>query len=170
MNEQRCPNIVDIEASGFGNLSYPVEIGIAKSTGERYCALIKPEAHWTYWSDSAEQLHGISRDVLLQRGKPAKQVCHEINAFLGRSQVFSDALAHDQSWLNKLFNTMRVNQSFKLRAIEHIMLEEQFNVWDKVKSELEHKLQMVRHRASSDALLIQQTYLCSRQAANSPAA
>ena len=162
MNPILCPTIVDIEASGFGNLSYPIEIGIAKNTGERYCALIRPEDHWTYWSAQAEQTHHISRETLNVKGKSAAQVCHEINEFLGSSQVFTDALAHDEGWLKKLFNTMGIQPTFTLRAIEHIMLETQFEYWDEVKSQLEKKLRMARHRASSDALLIQQTYVQSR--------
>jgi hypothetical protein len=35
------PNIIDIEASGFGVDSYPIEVGIVLSTGQKYCALIK---------------------------------------------------------------------------------------------------------------------------------
>ena len=34
------PDIIDIEASGFGPDSYPIEIGVALSSGEKYCSLI----------------------------------------------------------------------------------------------------------------------------------
>tara|TARA_B100000809_G_scaffold12879_1_gene11818 strand:- start:1149 stop:1406 length:258 start_codon:yes stop_codon:yes gene_type:complete len=38
------PFIIDVEASGFGAESYPIEIGIALAEGSKYCALIIPSA------------------------------------------------------------------------------------------------------------------------------
>jgi hypothetical protein len=52
------PNIIDIEASGFGVDSYPVEVGIVLSTGQKYCAIIKPADDWLYWDKKAELVHG----------------------------------------------------------------------------------------------------------------
>ena len=36
MRHNPCPTIIDIEASGFGSRSYPIEIGAIKANGERY--------------------------------------------------------------------------------------------------------------------------------------
>ncbi|WP_370980251.1 hypothetical protein [Agaribacterium sp. ZY112] len=170
MEHNYPPNTLDIEASGFGSSSYPIEVGIAKHNGERYCALICPQSDWLHWSDTAEQLHGISRKALLERGKPACEVCLELNKFLNKDAVFSDALSHDQRWLQRLFESVSFSPSFQLRAIEHIMLEQQFKYWDRAKAELEISLNTERHRASSDALLIQQAYVLSHRAASKDAA
>ena len=86
------PNIIDIEASGFGGTSYPIEIGIVLSSGEKYCSLIKPELNWTHWSEEAEHVHHISKEILQQRGKPALQVAIAINEFLEGKTVYSDGL------------------------------------------------------------------------------
>jgi hypothetical protein len=40
------PAIIDIEASGFGPDGYPIEIGVALSSGQTFCALILPEPEW----------------------------------------------------------------------------------------------------------------------------
>ncbi len=45
------PNIIDFEASGFGPHSYPIEIGVIRSNGDRYCSLILPADDWTFWDD-----------------------------------------------------------------------------------------------------------------------
>ena len=163
-----CPSIVDIEASGFGTDSYPIEIGVAKANGERYCALIRPSNDWHFWSEPAEQLHGITRDMLKSRGRNPKEVCQELNDFLGDAEVFSDALAHDQQWLQRLYDDAHWVPTFTLRAIEHIMNEAQFEIWDTTKKGIAKQLKVSRHRASSDAFLIQQTFIRSRFATADP--
>ena len=71
-------NIVDIEASGLGVGSYPIEIAILLD-GVVHAWLIKPESTWTYWDEYAEEIHGITREHLLSDGLPAQQVADEIN-------------------------------------------------------------------------------------------
>ena len=58
------PVIIDIEASGFGRGSYPIEIGYYQPDGQSFCSLIRPDPAWTHWDDSAEQVHGIARPLL----------------------------------------------------------------------------------------------------------
>ncbi|WP_315853224.1 hypothetical protein [Alteromonas oceanisediminis] len=85
------PSIIDVEASGFGANSYPIEIGVVRSDGARYCKLIKPLSDWLHWDKEAEALHGIRREVLLTHGLDAVEVCHELNQFLHNEQLYSDA-------------------------------------------------------------------------------
>lgn len=159
MRHHPCPTIVDIEASGFGSRSYPIEIGAIKANGERYCALIKPLDDWQHWSADAEAVHSISRSLLYERGKPADQVCTELNHFLGEVTAYSDAWAHDSAWLNRLFFSARVQPCFHLSPIEMIASEAQLLLWDETKKQLMKELGIKRHRATRDAHLIQQTYL-----------
>ena len=56
------PYIIDVEASGFGSDSYPIEVGLALEPGERFCTLIRPLDHWDHWDEQAESVHKISRD------------------------------------------------------------------------------------------------------------
>lgn len=163
MRHSSCPTIIDIEASGFGSHSYPIEIGVATANGERYCSLIKPEPDWLHWSAQAETVHGISRSNLEQHGKPARQVCIELNRFLGAITSYSDAWTLDSAWLNQLFYAARIQPLFNLSQIEMIATEAQLLLWDSTKKLLAGELQIKRHRASGDAYLIQQTYLRTRQ-------
>lgn len=157
------PTIIDIEASGFGSLSYPIEIGVVKTNGERYCALIEPQPEWNHWSNTAQAVHGISRRLIENCGRPPREVCVELNQFLGDITAYSDAWTHDSPWLNRLFFAARINPSFHLSAIEMIATEAQLLLWDKTKKQLEQRLDIKRHRASGDAYLIQQTYLVTRR-------
>ena len=51
MTTSAGPLIIDVEASGFGPLSYPIEVGLALSAGEKYCSLILPAADWTHYCE-----------------------------------------------------------------------------------------------------------------------
>ena len=64
---QRC--VIDIEASGFGRHSYPIEIGYVRSDSESWCSLVRPADDWQHWDDQAERVHGIARPCLLQHGR-----------------------------------------------------------------------------------------------------
>lgn len=168
MHKPACPAIIDIEASGFGAHSYPLEIGAVNAKGERYCALIHPLADWNHWCEGAAQIHGITRELVEQRGKPVRQVCAELNQFLGEITCYSDAWTHDSPWLTRLYFGARCNPSFHLSPIELIATEDQLLCWDETKRRLQQQLGICRHRASGDAYLIQQTYLASRQLAQCP--
>ena len=73
------PTIIDIEASGFGKGSYPIEIGYANEHGQTWCSLITPDEDCVHWDAKAEQLHQISREILLQHGKPATMIAKHLN-------------------------------------------------------------------------------------------
>lgn len=163
MRKSPIPTIIDIEASGFGSRSYPIEIGVVKANGDRYCALIEPAPEWDHWSDSAQQIHGISRCLIESRGRKPRDICLELNQFLGEITTYSDAWTHDSPWLNRLFFAARINPSFHLSPIEIIATEAQLLLWDRTKKQLEKRLDIKRHRASGDAYLIQQTFLETRR-------
>ena len=82
------PIIIDIEASGFGKGSYPIEIGYFMPDGSSFCALIRPEASWTHWDSSAEAVHGIAREQLASHGKSAVDVCLALNRNLRGLEEF----------------------------------------------------------------------------------
>ena len=51
------PIIVDVEASGFGKGSYPIEIGLVLPDGTPHCFLLAPARTWTAWDPGAEKVH-----------------------------------------------------------------------------------------------------------------
>ena len=153
-----CPDVLDFEASGFGSDSYPIEVGYSLGCGERFCMLIRPEPGWIFWDDSAEAVHGISRELLLRSGLDVVQACHELNRRLSGRTLYSDAWVVDKEWLNKLFAAAGLQPSFQLSAIENIQSECQYFMWDKVRSSLLSESTDPRHRASSDAEFIQRVF------------
>ena len=159
MQNRWLPSIVDVEASGFGAASYPIEVGIVRYDGAKWCKLIRPFDSWLHWDDKAEQLHGITKEMLHTRGVEPVRVCHELNRFLGNTIVYSDGWVVDNPWLIKLFSAAQVEMAFTCRAMEYILSEPQMNIWHEVKDDLSVNLDTQRHRASADAYLIQQTFI-----------
>lgn len=158
-----CPVILDFEASGFDAHSYPIEVGVVTDSGERYCSLIRPPADWQHWDMSAQKVHGITRKTLLEYGKSPVQVCLELNALLAGRVAYSDAWVWDDRWLVRLFCAGAQQPTFRLSPLEAIATEAQLMIWDEAKAATEKRLNQIRHRASADALLIQQTFLASRE-------
>lgn len=152
------PNIIDIEASGFGVDSYPIEVGVVLSTGQKYCALIKPADDWLYWDQKAELVHGLSLELLWSHGKPISIVTRELNALLENMTVYSDGWVVDKPWLSRLFYRSGLTPNFFLSSLEYILKEPQMEIWTETQQQVMADLALTRHRASTDALVIQETY------------
>ncbi|MDX1696720.1 MAG: hypothetical protein R3308_00445 [Thiohalobacterales bacterium] len=152
------PYIIDLEASGLASNSYPIEVGLALAPGQRFCALIKPADGWEHWDREAESVHGISRDVLLHKGRPASEIAAELNRLLGNKIVYSDAWSFDSAWVTTLFAAARMDMTFNIHALEMIMNEQQIAIWVETRDSVANDLGLERHRASNDAWIIQETY------------
>jgi DNA polymerase III epsilon subunit-like protein len=154
------PIFLDIEASGLHFDSYPIEIAI-NLDGQISSWLIQPEPTWTYWSEEAQAMHGITRQMLAQHGCAAKQVAIEINALLAQTNgvLYSDAHAWDEDWLNILFHAAGEIRLFHLLPIEELFDADQFNRFHTARRELFANAANQRHRAAVDVAMLRQAYL-----------
>lgn len=159
MNTGKVPIIIDIEASGFGRGSYPIEVGCALADGSSFCTLIRPTPEWTQWDASAEQVHGISREALFEHGRSAEEVVLMLNQRLRGQVVYSDAWYHDYSWLNVLYAATESYPSFRLEHLASLMDEQHANQWNETRAAIQREQQSARHRASADARMLQLTWL-----------
>lgn len=157
------PYIIDVEASGFGAGSYPIEVGLALEPGKRFCRLIRPAGHWRHWDEEAEAVHRISRATLLEHGRPVTEVARELNELLDGRIVFSDAWAVDKPWIIELFAAAGMRQRFSISALETILTEEQMGLWSRTRNTVVRELGLERHRASNDSRIIQETFLRLRR-------
>lgn len=153
------PAILDIEASGFGRGSYPIEIGFVLADQRSQCVLIKPHPEWSMWDAGAERLHGIQRAQLQQRGTEIKAAAHILNEALRGQIVYSDAWGNDQSWLALLFEYADFLPTFKLQTLRALLSDAQLALWQPTKQAVIKELALGRHRASNDARILQLTYL-----------
>src|ERR1700709_1006045 len=90
-----APAILDMEASGFGKDSYPVEVGFVLPDGKAFCTLIKPAPEWTHWDSAAQALHHITRELAVRRGHEPIEVARALNRQLAGRVVYSDGWMHD---------------------------------------------------------------------------
>lgn len=160
------PNVLDFEASGFGVSSYPIEVGAVLSSGQKYCTLIQPASNWNHWDPQAQEVHGVTPVDLHKHGKPVHTVAQELNTFLAKQTLYSDGWVVDKPWLLTLFYQAGLQPNFYLSPLELILKEAQMAIWAQTKQSVMNELALSRHRASSDALIIQETYVRSLQAAS----
>lgn len=150
---------IDLEASGLGSKSWPVEVGWAFGEGEPVAMLIKPDPTWTddAWDPAAQELHGIDRFALEREGVHVREACAALNAAFQGAEVYSDAPDWDGFWLFRLFSAAGVRQAFALhdygaliRRVAKGREEELFRQAS--------RLAPRRHRAADDARHLQTLY------------
>lgn len=156
------PKIIDIEASGFGSKSYPIEVGVVLDDGRKFCTLISPASNWTHWDDEAEKLHHISRENLATSGKPVNEVADQLNEMLEGQTIYSDGWVVDKPWLITLFEAAGKPMKFYISPLEMILTEQQMANWHNTKDRVMTEMNLTRHRASYDASVIQETFKQSR--------
>ncbi len=152
------PLVIDVEASGFGGTSYPIEVGVALDDGTRYCSLILPSPDWDHWDPDAEKVHRIARDFLKRHGRPVQQVAATLNELLAGKTLYTDGWVVDKPWLTTLFHEARLPMRFSVSPLELILTEPQMDRWHATKARILAAEKDDRHRASFDAWIVQQTY------------
>jgi len=158
------PCTLDIEASGFGRDSYPIEIGYVRDDGVSWCTLVRPQPGWTHWDPAAASLHGISRDTLERHGRPVAVVARALNEALGGMTVYCDGWAHDYPWLSVLFDEAGTVPRFRLESAVALLPHQALDRLDAARRRARAALGGQRHRASSDARALRDALL-SLQAA-----
>jgi hypothetical protein len=148
--------VLDIEASGFGRGSYPIEIGYVRGDGQAWCTLVVPAADWVHWDAAAEAVHGIRRDLLLAHGRTVAAVAQQLNDALAGLTVYCDGWAHDYAWLARLFDEAGLAPRFRLESVARLLAEHELAALDKARCLALATLGAARHRASNDARALQQ--------------
>ena len=149
------PCVIDIEASGFGRNSFPIEIGYVLPDGRAACMLVRPAADWTHWDDGAERVHGITRAVLAAHGRAPREVAAALNRDLAGRTVYCDGWAHDYAWLAGLFEQAGLSPAFKLESVSALLDEAGLAQLDEARRAAAAELGLQRHRASNDARALQ---------------
>lgn len=159
---QEAPALLDIEASGFGRGSYPIEVGFVLGNGETLCMLIQPAEHWTHWDPAAERLHQITREELQLHGCPIRDVVEVLNDRLCGRTLFSDGWVHDYTWLAVLYEAAHRVPTFRLESLGALLTRRDIERWPATKQQVAKELALPRHRACADARLLQATFTMLR--------
>jgi hypothetical protein len=115
---------LDIEASGLGSGTYPIEVAYASSMEGKSEYLIKPTDDWKnngLWCSNAEfSIHEISQDMLEKHGINPIDVAIALNDALCGKLVLCNDLDYDGVWLTQLFKAANIGVMFSLTDIRYI--------------------------------------------------
>ena len=150
---------VDVEASGLGPYSWPIEVGWGFHGHEPRSVLVRPHESWSMqaWEKSAEALHRIAPNDLLEGGRTPVEVALGLNAALGDAEVYSDAPDYDSFWLFRLYDAAGVKPNYKLRDLGDLLRP----VWPGAPHDLVARAGRVAphtHRAADDVRHLQTMY------------
>lgn len=93
---------LDFEASSLSKKSVPIEVAWVFEDGRSHSRLIRPASDWDDWSDGAEAIHGISRELLASQGVSVEQVAGEMIETLTGHDLYASAPSWDGKWLSVL--------------------------------------------------------------------
>jgi len=145
--------IIDCEASGLADNSYPIEVGVSLHE-DSFGFLIKPEKNWTHWCKKAEKIHNISRESL-HLGKSAHEAATLLNNQLRDTVIFSDAASYEIFWIDQLFKAAKLERFFEIESI--YILPFDIEKYKKEKSRLSSFI--ITHRAENDAYIIRESII-----------
>jgi len=159
------PCFADFEATGLDPNSHPIEIAWSGPTGEIRSYLIQRDDDlWRpHWDPAAEALHGITRDDLAQWGRPAWEICVEMNTDLVGQRVYFDGGLWDRNWLSQLFASAGLRPAFEFAEFQTLIgslgpIDEQSRAH--IEAQVQRELfGQSEHRAGRDTLYLQRWYL-----------
>lgn len=140
--------IMDVEASGLGDDSYPIEVAWQHrfDPTEFDTFLIKPALSWHYWDAYAEDhIHHIARKTLASDGITAVEAAKRLNASLHGKTVYTDAPHYDRRWIATLFRTAGIEQTFTIQDVLLFVPPDKEGTYHR-----RFNLTPVRHRALDD--------------------
>ncbi len=116
---------IDLEASGLGAQSWPIEAGWCFVGKAPETMLIKPADSWSMaaWDPNAEALHGLSIDAIKKSGRTVKEICDALNQALEGAAVYSDAPDWDGFWLYRLFSAASERMRFTLSDFADLFVD-----------------------------------------------
>ncbi|MGC8119724.1 hypothetical protein [Marinobacter sp. VGCF2001] len=158
MSSESGPAFIDFEASSLDLItSYPIEVGVCLPDGSLHSWLIQPHVLWQDWSESAQTIHGISRERLAEEGVAPEHVARQLNRLLPE-QVFCDAWTFDSFWLHRLFRAAGETPAFQLESISVLLDPAQVHQWSGIRQQVISDLGLPVHRAANDALILHKTW------------
>ena len=129
---------LDIEASGLGTRSYPIEIAWKQLDGmDEDDFLIDPRTgyNWNDWDDNAANVHGLTQAELYEEGISAKEAATRLNQRLKGKQVYSDAFEFDYFWISRLFDAAMVRPQFRLLGLEELLNEDDLELYQQLSTQ-----------------------------------
>ena len=144
--------LLDCEASGLASKSYPIEIAwLNVATFEEDSFLINPFScsTWDHWDHSAEQIHGLCVNELIEKGITVQEAAERLSGSLSGQKVYTDCPAHDYTWVQRLYSVANARMDVRFGDVFDLVHEPHYE-------EFGRQLRMHRrpHRALPDCYAI----------------
>ena len=146
-----------MEGSGTGPASVPIEVGFVLPDGSSYCTLIRPPAGWSHWDATAERMHRIARETTVTHGRTVAEVAAQLNLRLAGRTLYCEAWAQADDWLGLLFSAAGIAPDFRVESLRVLLSVREAAAWPVLQRQVASEMRLQRHRASSDAKILQYT-------------
>jgi DNA polymerase III alpha subunit (gram-positive type) len=119
----RTFHFFDIESTGLHEGSYPVQFAWSGLGMQVSDTLVRPAPEWldTPYDESAEALHGITKERAIAEGRPVDDVARMLNDAFGGGMTVSDSPRWDAYWTKRLFEATGVAQSFRVISLDEFV-------------------------------------------------
>ncbi|GAA3960746.1 hypothetical protein [Allohahella marinimesophila] len=138
--------------------SYPVEIGVMRSDGDAFCALIQPCKGWKQLPESASNVHYISPGLIDRHGVNVEAVAEGLNRRFSGLTLYSEQLAQHKAWLDMIFDAADIRREFDVVDLASMLTTRQKDIWPATARRVRQMLGFTRQRASSEARILQTTF------------
>ena len=157
--------LIFIDFEGSSLTGWPIEVGWAQILDNKVISdsrLIRPEPDWddSEWDPLAEEIHGLSRAMLMAAGRPAAAVAQEVVGRLAGRTIISDAAPYDTAFLARLLATMDAPATQPtIRDIVAMRRARPSADWRRVEAHLSSMATV--HRAGPDAASLAASWLAA---------
>ena len=115
---------VDLEASGLGRESYPIEVGWSVDDEQEPASfLVRPATSWRFddFTEAAQAIHNILYERLISHGIAVETACRRLDAAWTGAVLVSDNPAADGGWLNRLYQA--ASRPYPWRLVDFDVLD-----------------------------------------------
>ena len=149
---------VDVEASGLGRESYPIEVGWSVDDEQEPASfLVRPATSWRFddFTEAAQAIHNIPYERLISHGIAIETACRRLDAAWTGAVLVSDNPAADGGWLRRLYEAAGRHYPWRLLDF-HVLdaaLAIQYGGYDHLAAILNsaERRWPIPHRAGPDA-------------------
>lgn len=152
--------LLDYEASSLSDRSYPIEAGWAIIAADLSISsggmLIRPHHRWTDWSEKAQLIHGITREMLFEGGAACREVAEHLAGIFDtlHGGVLSPDPAYETFWSDRLHEAAGVQRLWTIGSFHAALATTLKNADGGDVAEAKRALTSRRpHRAEADAKL-----------------
>jgi hypothetical protein len=96
---------------------------------------------------------------LMRHGQPVSEVVDRLESQLRGKTVYTDGWGNDYTWLSALYDAVDRQPGFRLDSLQKLLTQDELGRWDATKAAVFEEAALARHRASSDARLLQSTVM-----------